>query len=55
MAYAVLQAVGIRLQREGRLHGPLPETLLIPGLDGPDLRPSAVIERPPLSQLRAAA
>ena len=35
MAYAVLQAVAARLEREGRLSGPLPATFIAPGTDGP--------------------
>ena len=35
MAYAVLQAVAARLEREGRLSGPLPATFTAPGVDGP--------------------
>jgi|SRR5437588_2107240 len=42
MASAVLQAVASRLEREGRLRGPLPD-------------PSSLVERPPWITLRAAA
>jgi glucosyl-3-phosphoglycerate synthase len=55
MAYAVLQAVGARLEREGRLRGPLPGTFLVPGAEGPHLRASHPVQRPPLADLRAAA
>ncbi len=55
MAFAVLQAVSRRLQREGRLVGPLPETFLVPGADGPRPMAGATVERPPLADLRAAA
>ena len=34
MAYAVLQAVASRLERDGRLHGPLPGTFLTPATRG---------------------
>jgi glucosyl-3-phosphoglycerate synthase len=55
MAFAVLQAVSTRLQREGRLSGPLPTTLLTPGDDGLVAVESRQAERPPLADLRAAA
>jgi glucosyl-3-phosphoglycerate synthase len=55
MAYAVLQAVATRIQRDGRLAGPLPESFLGRGEDG--MRPvvSPPVERPPLAELRLAA
>ncbi len=55
MAFAVLQAVASRLQREGRLEGPLPNSFLIP--HGEELRSGGTkpVERPPLAKLRAAA
>jgi glucosyl-3-phosphoglycerate synthase len=55
MAYAVLQALASRLEREGRLDGPLPASLL--ALDDGAPRPvaSPLVERPPLRTLRAAA
>jgi glucosyl-3-phosphoglycerate synthase len=55
MAFAVLRAVATRLEREGRLHGPLPASFLVPGegeLAALDAEP---VERPPLVTLRAAA
>jgi len=55
MAYAVLQAVASRLEREGRLQGPLPATFLGLDQDGPHAIGSAPVQRPPLSSLRAAA
>jgi glucosyl-3-phosphoglycerate synthase len=55
MAFAVLQAVAVRLEREGRLNGPLPATFLSPGATGPLTLGGAAIERPPLDTLRAAA
>ncbi|MGI8864035.1 MAG: glucosyl-3-phosphoglycerate synthase [Solirubrobacteraceae bacterium] len=55
MAFAVLQAVSARLQREGRLSGPLPSTLLAPGPDGLTAVESEQLERPSLADLRAAA
>jgi glucosyl-3-phosphoglycerate synthase len=55
MAYAVLHAVSTRLQRDGRLHGPLPWTFLARGEDGPATVSGEQIERPPIAKLRAAA
>jgi glucosyl-3-phosphoglycerate synthase len=55
MAYAVLGAVAIRLEREGRLRGPLPATFTAAAIDAPDLVLTEPIERPPLRTLRAAA
>jgi glucosyl-3-phosphoglycerate synthase len=52
MAYAVLGAVAIRLEREGRLRGPLPTAF---ALDPPDFTLAEPIERPPMVSLRAAA
>lgn len=55
MAFAVLHAVASRLQREGRLAGPLPGTFLAAGaieLPAPGAEP---VERPPLADVRAAA
>jgi glucosyl-3-phosphoglycerate synthase len=53
MASAVLQAVASRLEREGRLRGPLPAF----GVTDGRLAAGAVqpVERPPLAKLRAAA
>jgi glucosyl-3-phosphoglycerate synthase len=55
MAYAVLQAVAVRLDREGRLRGPLPATFTAIGSDVPQAVVSEALERPPLRTLRAAA
>ena len=55
MAYAVLQAVASRLEREGRLRGPLPSTFLAPGDNGPLALCREPVERPPLADLRAVA
>jgi glucosyl-3-phosphoglycerate synthase len=55
MAYAVLQAVTSRLEREGRLRGPLPTTFTAPGADGPRSVVSEPVQRPPVRSLRAAA
>jgi glucosyl-3-phosphoglycerate synthase len=55
MAYAVLQTVAARLAREGRLRGPLPATLLMPGREAPEPQDSTPVERPPLVDVRAAA
>ena len=55
MAFAVLRALASRLQREGRLNGPLPAGFLIPGEPERATTPDEVVERPPLAELRAAA
>jgi glucosyl-3-phosphoglycerate synthase len=55
MAYAVLQAVSSRLERDGRLRGPLHDSFLLPGSDGPRTETSQPVQRPPLVDLRAAA
>jgi glucosyl-3-phosphoglycerate synthase len=55
MAYAVLQAVASRLERDGRLRGQLSGTFLAPGEDGLRALRSYPVERPPLADLRAAA
>ncbi len=55
MAYAVLQAVASRLEREGRLRGPLPSIFLAPGDNGPLALCRELVERPPLADLRAVA
>jgi len=59
MASAVLQAVASRLEREGRLRGPLPSAFLMPGGDqspAPAAQPvDPPVERPPVCGLRAVA
>jgi glucosyl-3-phosphoglycerate synthase len=55
MAYAVLRAVAVRLEREGRLRGPLPDTFGAPGAEAPYVAIPEPVERPPLRSLRAAA
>lgn len=55
MAAAVLRAVALRLEREGRLSGPLPDTFSAPGAGGLRELTIAALERPPLSSLHAAA
>ena len=55
MAYAVLRAVCTRLERDGRLNGPLPQSFIAGGDEGPSVRSDDQIERPPLVKLRAAA
>jgi glucosyl-3-phosphoglycerate synthase len=55
MAYAVLRAVAVRLEREGRLRGPLPATFVATGIDAPHAAVGEPVERPPLRSLRAAA
>jgi glucosyl-3-phosphoglycerate synthase len=55
MAYAVLQAVASRLEREGRLEGPLPASFLVLEDAEPRAVASEPVQRPPLRSLRAAA
>jgi glucosyl-3-phosphoglycerate synthase len=55
MAFAVLQAIATRLERDGRLAGPLPSTFLAPGEHGLSALASDQIERPPIAERRAAA
>jgi glucosyl-3-phosphoglycerate synthase len=55
MASAVLRAVSLRLEREGRLHGPLPSGLLVPETDDLLVQSVSSTERPPLLEARAAA
>jgi glucosyl-3-phosphoglycerate synthase len=55
MAYAVLQAVVARLEREGRMRGPLEATFTSPGGPGATTSAASVVERPPRASLRAAA
>jgi glucosyl-3-phosphoglycerate synthase len=55
MAYAVLHALASRLQREGRLDGPLPASFTLPGDAGARTLSVDPVERPPLVSLRAAA
>jgi glucosyl-3-phosphoglycerate synthase len=55
MAYAVLQALSARLERDGRLQGPLPDTFLARSEHGPNAVPAGLVERPPIAELRAAA
>ena len=55
MAYAVLHAVASRLEREGRLRGPLPAGFARRPSDGPQPLTGDPVERPPLVSLRAAA
>ena len=52
MAYAVLRAVAVRLEREGRVRGPLPATF---NGDETHVEFAEPVERPPLRSLRAAA
>jgi glucosyl-3-phosphoglycerate synthase len=55
MAFAVLRALASRLEREGRLAGPLPTSFLTPGHEEPQTLAATPVERPPLAELRAAA
>jgi hypothetical protein len=55
MASAVLRAVAVRLQREGRLRGPLPSGLLMPETEDLHVHSVSATERPPVVTARAAA
>jgi glucosyl-3-phosphoglycerate synthase len=55
MAYAVLRAVASRLEREGRLSGPLPATFVTAFGGGPATGADEQLERPPFASLRVAA
>jgi glucosyl-3-phosphoglycerate synthase len=55
MAHAVLRAVASRLEREGRLTGPLPSAFLSPAGGGLAALDGEQVERPPFASLRAAA
>jgi hypothetical protein len=50
MAFAVLRAIAVRLQRSGRLDGFDPNGLL--DSDG-EFRAPPLVERPPIASLRA--
>jgi glucosyl-3-phosphoglycerate synthase len=55
LAFSVLRALASRLEREGRLQGPLPTGFLESGESLVGAAPEDVVERPPLVTLRAAA
>ena len=55
MAFSVLRALASRVQREGRLVGPLPSSFLIPGEPELGSVDDEIVERPPAGKLRAAA
>ncbi|MGO9793544.1 MAG: glucosyl-3-phosphoglycerate synthase [Solirubrobacteraceae bacterium] len=55
MAHAVLSAVSARLERDGRLRGPLPSSFLAWEDDKLTTVAAGLVERPPLAELRAAA
>ena len=55
MASAVLHAVATRLEREGRLRGPLPTAFAGPGIGTTAPLTEVPVERPPLATLREAA
>ena len=55
MAFAVLRALASRLERDGRLQGPLPATFVVPGADELPALGGEPVERPPLVTVRAAA
>jgi glucosyl-3-phosphoglycerate synthase len=55
MAFEVMRAVAVRLEREGRLNGPLPAGFLGTSAEGPRTVATEPAERPALRSLRAAA
>jgi glucosyl-3-phosphoglycerate synthase len=55
MAYEVLHAVASRLAREGRLESSLPRDFTLLGEQSPETLNLQLLERPPLTSLRAAA
>lgn len=55
MAFAVLRALAVRLERDGRLHGPLPTAFMTPGGEDLVTLGPEPMERPPVAKLRAAA
>lgn len=55
MAYAVLHAMATRLQREGRLRGPLEATFTVPYEREPGTLWREPVERPPLRTLHVVA
>jgi glucosyl-3-phosphoglycerate synthase len=55
MAFAVMRALATRLERDGRLQGPLPAAYFTPGDDELPSLSTEPAERPPLCTLRAAA
>ena len=55
MAFAVLRAVALRLEREGRLEGPLPVGFSLPNASDLQTLAAEPVERPALTRLRAAA
>jgi glucosyl-3-phosphoglycerate synthase len=54
MAFAILQAVAARLEREGRLATELPSLFLAPEAGRLAEREVELVERPPMAELRAA-
>jgi glucosyl-3-phosphoglycerate synthase len=55
MAFAVLRALALRLERDGRLAGPLPTGFFTPGEEEFGSLGVEPVERPPVIKLRAAA
>jgi glucosyl-3-phosphoglycerate synthase len=55
MAHAVLRAVASRLERDGRLKGPLPTAFTLPAANDLETVASDPVERPPVASLRVAA
>jgi glucosyl-3-phosphoglycerate synthase len=55
MAFEVLRAVASRLERDGRLQGPLPALFTLPRAADNQSVSDDQVERPPLASLRAAA
>src|SRR5436305_10172177 len=55
MAHAVLRAVAVRLEREGRLNEPIPAEFAVAQDAGLTTACDDPVERPPVASLRAAA
>ena len=55
MAFAVLRALASRLERDGRLAGPLPTGFFTPGEEEFPAHGVEPVERPPVAKQRAAA
>jgi glucosyl-3-phosphoglycerate synthase len=55
MAFSVLRALACRLERDGRLVGPLPSAFLCPAQDELRVLAAESVERLPIAALRAAA
>jgi hypothetical protein len=55
MAFAVLRALATRLERDGRLTGPLPASFFTSGDEDLPALGTEPVERPPAAKLRVAA